>query len=469
MNGARRFLHGAWAILLGTFAGCSGGETVAPPPPPSIPVVPVASVAVTPQTVNVMVGESAQLTAVVTDTGGHVLTGQTVSWVSSAPQIATVSASGLVRAMSRGSVEIAATAEGKIGSAVATVGLVFMAVTAGVNHTCGLTIANTVYCWGDNSRGQLGIGSAGPSPVCQGTTSCTAPLPVSGGMQFTSVSAGWEYSCGVTTAGAGLCWGSGYGGELGTGDTTDSPAPALVAGGLGLVTVSAGSHHACAIAATGDLYCWGSNIQGQLGDATSVQSAVPVLVVGGHAWMDVSAGDAHTCGIVVGDAAFCWGFAFYGQVGDGSPTSVSLPAAVAGGVSFTMVSAGYEHTCAISTRGAAYCWGRTGGIGDGTTLDTYRYTPVPVLGGLSFASLSAGSSSTCAAATDGSAYCWGTEPSATARGLQFATISVSTAGFHTCGVTPTGTVYCWGNGSVGQLGDSTTTDSAVPVKVAGQR
>jgi alpha-tubulin suppressor-like RCC1 family protein len=88
-------------------------------------------------------------------------------------------------------------------------GLVFTSLTTGWFHTCGLTSAGAAYCWGYNAEGQLGSGSAVDSSL--------VPVPVAGGLTFVAISAGSLHTCGLTSAGAVYCWGDDTWGELGDG------------------------------------------------------------------------------------------------------------------------------------------------------------------------------------------------------------------------------------------------------------
>jgi alpha-tubulin suppressor-like RCC1 family protein len=471
------------AALL-ALSSCGGGGDGGVPSAP----VPVASVTVSPGQLSLLVGQIQQFTATTKDASGNVLTGRTVTWASSAPGVGTVSATGLVTGVSAGPATITATSEGQSGTATVTVAslpsLVFAGVSAGGLHTCGLTTGGAAYCWGDNFFYQLGAGST--------ALGSTTPLPVAGGLTFASVRAGSFHSCGLTTGGAAYCWGRNTAGELGNGSTNfGSSVPVPVSGGLSFTAVSAGLDfapanagvaHSCGLTTSGAAYCWGGNSRGQLGNGSTASSSVPVLVSGGLNFVAVSAGDGFTCGLTTSGAAYCWGGNSFGELGIGSTADSPTPALVVGGHTFATVSAGSGWTCGVTTTGAAYCWGANGAgvLGNGST--TGSSVPVPVSGGLSFAGVSPGGGHTCGVTTAAAGYCWGDNtfgqlgngattntsvPVPVSGGLSFAAVSAGSG--HTCGVTSSGTVYCWGYNADGELGSGTTTDRAVPTKVVGQQ
>jgi alpha-tubulin suppressor-like RCC1 family protein len=281
-------------------------------------------------------------------------------------------------------------------------GLTFASITAGYSHTCALTSAGAAYCWGDNSTGALGVATTADSSA--------TPVAVAGGLTFTHISAGYSHTCAVAADGSAYCWGANESGELGTGSVgQDSPTPALVAGGLQFASVSAGGVYSCGITTTGAGYCWGSNAYGVLGDGTTNDSPTPVPVAGGLTLASIAAGVYHTCAVTTNGAAYCWGQAGSGQLGTGlTSLSSSTPLAVAGGHSFAAITVGELSTCAVTTANAAYCWGSGtfGALGSGST--SQANTPQLVSGSQTYSAISAGISfHVCALDTSAGMACWG--------------------------------------------------------------
>lgn len=337
-------------------------------------------------------------------------------------------------------------------------------VTTGIAHTCAITTAGDVRCWGDNFEGQLG-GQAWPV--------ARIPVEVSGLPEMMSVDAGDAHTCGVTATGAVKCWGDNWAGQLGNGSTEDQTAPVDVVGlSAGVVDVTAGGAHSCALLETGSVMCWGWNPWGALGDGSTTSSAVPVEVDGLSNVVQVDTGGTHSCAVDRVGAAFCWGRNMNGQIGDATGVDRLTPVGVNGHDGDVLsLSAGAAHTCAVSEGGAVTCWGWNfdGQLGDSTR--TTRLAPVPVAGlAQGVTQASAGLWHTCARTSAGAALCWGANRSKqigdrTARtrttptrvlGLQAGVLQVHAGGAHTCARVGGGSVRCWGDNEDGQIGDNSS-------------
>lgn len=385
-------------------------------------------------------------------------------------------------------------------------GVAWVAAAAGGSHSCALSASGTVYCWGSDERGQLGLGGdipGGGSGGCSGPCSLR-PRAVASGAALDTVVSGAGHTCGLTPRGAAVCWGANDRGQLGDSTRTDRPVPTPVAGGLAFRSLSAGGRHTCGITRTRrHLYCWGDDFWGQIGRRGRSTAAVtgPRFVL--RDARAVSAGTDHTCALVGPDRLlYCWGRNHRGQLGLGyaSERPETLPTLVFVGA--RSVAAGRWHTCALSAAGsAAICWGWNdeGAVGTGRESG-FEPNPRRVTGGGTYRLLDAGGGHSCGVTGNGALRCWGDDlrgqlglgngggfrpaPAAVAQGRSLRSVSTGTGAVvetaappasdldgrrlaaHTCAVDGDAELLCWGDNSHGQLGDGTRTPRSRPVRVA---
>lgn len=148
-------------------------------------------------------------------------------------------------------------------------------VVAGPTHTCVRMSNGSLYCWGDNRFGQLGLGDLAPRLV---------PTQVAGGMAggVTQIFTGGSHSCVLKVDGTLWCWGDNRSGQLGLGDTDPRQLPVQVAPELLGNQVSAayaGGAHTCVVKTDGSVWCWGNNQYGQVSSTAGARTTVPVRLL----------------------------------------------------------------------------------------------------------------------------------------------------------------------------------------------
>jgi alpha-tubulin suppressor-like RCC1 family protein len=134
-------------------------------------------------------------------------------------------------------------------------------VSAGNRHTCSLTKQGSLWCWGKNNSGELGDGSKQKR---------LNPVSVSRlGTDVTFVTLGYSHTCATKRDASLWCWGGDHSGQLGIGRKEAQEFPVQVASvGTTTVFVAAGGHHTCTIKNDASFWCWGENSYGQLGGGT---------------------------------------------------------------------------------------------------------------------------------------------------------------------------------------------------------
>ncbi len=343
------------------------------------------------------------------------------------------------------------------------------------DFTCGIQDDGTLWCWGLNMKGQLGIGVVG--------SSISSPSAVSPNVSWNSVSTGDQHSCGIQSDNSLWCWGHNSAGQV-DGEVSGFRTyiydkPARVDPATDWAQVSAGGQSTCAVKNDGTLWCWGSNGLGQLGQGDTADYVGVQQVTSDTDWASVSVSPAgldisrrgFVCALKTDGTLWCWGDNTYSQLGI-SATDVFTPTQIGSASDWVDVNAGTDGTCAINSTGQLYCWGedRYDRLGNGTQGDIS--TPTQIGSMTNWSDVILGFSSSCGLLSSGEIQCAGlnedgqlgdgtTTNSQTfvtagaamdwtdvAVGARFAQIfngDPSWPGYG-CGIRTNGTLWCWGEG-----------------------
>lgn len=198
-------------------------------------------------------------------------------------------------------------------------------ISAGNAFVCGIAENDEAYCWGANSRGTLGDGTFENDSL---------PRLVAGGYTWKQVRAGWTFACGITMNDDAYCWGLNGNGQLGDGGVVDtSNVPVPVAGGLKFTSLQLSIYNTCGVTTDGAVYCWGRNQYGELGNGEldSGYSATPVQVYSSAVFLDAGGGSGFSCGLSASHVVYCWGESAQGQLGNGTLSYSTTPVQATGG------------------------------------------------------------------------------------------------------------------------------------------
>jgi alpha-tubulin suppressor-like RCC1 family protein len=327
-------------------------------------------------------------------------------------------------------------------------------------------------------------------------------------INLSKIYAGNIHTCAIAD-GQVYCWGDNTYGQLGLGDTAISArnlSPNVVPNLSGITQLAVGEYHTCALAsASGTIKCWGKNSDfGQLGIGNNFDSTTPINTVSIGTMASISSKANHTCAVKTDGSVYCWGKNEFSQIGQanstayysspvqtGSTWTSGISQVVAGGA-FTLtqfcdtatppvcgLSTYGGHTCSLTTGGAVQCLGNNleAELGNASTTPALSVTPVATSPALtSVSQLSAASYSNCALKTDGTVHCWGNnargqcgQPAANATLISPTQISgltsvskISAGTKHVCSIEQTtNNIKCWGKNGNGQLGQLDGTGAVI--------
>lgn len=369
-------------------------------------------------------------------------------------------------------------------------------LAAGNDYSTVVLYDSTARSWGTNYRGALGTGSS---------TETATPLPVIyNEVYFSDVSAlsAYTHTLAVRNDGTVWAWGSNESGELGLApDFSNHNTPIPVSGLTNIKAIATGEEYSLALGSDGTVWSWGSNYDGQLGnrfdiDYSTEDGYTPMRVVSpdGTGFLTdviaISASCSTSMALRSDGTVWTWGTNSYGNLGIGTTDNNEHPVPVqVNGLSDIMaIAAGYNHYLALKSDGTVWAWGENyyyGQLGDGTF--TNRSSPVQVTGLDGVTALSAGEIGSMALKEDGTVWTWGSNydgllgdgvPEGDASdyslipiqvvgvdGIEYITnaVAIDAGVNHNIAVLGDGTVVTWGANDSGQLGIGTTDYDSHPI------
>jgi alpha-tubulin suppressor-like RCC1 family protein len=254
----------------------------------------------------------------------------------------------------------------------------------------------TLWAWGRNDYGQLGVGDASNrySPVQVGSDT------------WSMISLGDAHALGIKSNGTLWSWGA-NGGRLGLGDDGHRYSPVQIGSDSNWSKVGAGSTHGLAIKTNGTLWAWGDNSYNKLGNGTGVSTKSPIQIGSDTNWVEVYGGVYHSVARKSNGTLWAWGYGGHGNLGQGNTTDISTPTQIGSDTDWSKLFLTEYTTFAIKTNGKLWGWGYNDSymLGDGTT--TQRNAPVLISDDTDWSEVRGGRFHTLASKTDGTLYAWG--------------------------------------------------------------
>lgn len=254
------------------------------------------------------------------------------------------------------------------------VGTGFIRVSHGRNHACALANDGTVSCWGSNASGQLGRGSFG-GPESD------VPAQVQGLSNVRAVVAARSHTCALKNDKTVWCWGGNSDGQLGiglSGSGNDRNVPTQVPGLLEVAILSANAYHTCATKTDRSAWCWGGNQSSQLGVGDALDRTTPTKIP--NAFLTDAALAGSTFSLArAGGSVFTFGSNTNSELGRGAIGVSPLPVQILSLDNVSYADVGFSHACVLR-QNALLCWGdnNSGQLGLGDMADRNAPVAVPI-------------------------------------------------------------------------------------------
>jgi len=270
-----------------------------------------------------------------------------------------------------------------------------ISVVTGRRHTVALARDGGVWAWGANEYGELGLGrktSGGEgSPVL---------VRVRGLTDIQAIAAGGGHSLALRRDGTVWAWGANGYGEVGLRGRIQA-LPRRVSELPSVVAIAAGENHSLALAHDGTVWTWGRNVEE---DAAEEATATPQQLWGVTEVVAVAGGQFHSLALKDDGTVWAWGVSYFGQLGNGREESESVPVRVHGLDDVTAIAAAGLHSMAVREDGTAWIWGAPE-LGDPEAGNDV--VPARVLGLRDVVATATGDNHAIALLSDGTVRTWG--------------------------------------------------------------
>ena len=272
-------------------------------------------------------------------------------------------------------------------------------VAAGWGHTVALKTDGSLWAWGYGGLGQIGNGSY--------TMNFNAPQQIGVAKNWQTIVTGNGHTVALKTDGSLWAWGNNFSGQLGIGSTFDRNTPTRVGTANDWQTVVAGKLHTVALKKDGTLWTWGNNTYGALGDGTTIRKTSPKQIGTANNWKTVATGGDHTIAIKTDGTLWAWGDNTYGALGDGTTTNKLDPTQIGSATDWKTIDGAINYTIAVKTDGTLWAWGfnSDGEFGNGTKINSL--VPLQIGTENNWQMIDGGSIHTVAIKADESLWTWG--------------------------------------------------------------
>jgi len=345
-------------------------------------------------------------------------------------------------------------------------------VATGEFHSVALTTNGLIWGWGNNNSGQLGLGNDAPLTV-------TIPTQLGDATDWVNIVAGYYHTLALKNNGTLWSWGANESGQLGLGDTDlDRYEPVQLNNDTDWSMVAGGANHTIALKTNGGIWSWGYNSFGQLGLGYSGDPddlgnpfnyvTIPTQIGIDSDWSLIASGSAHSFAIKNNGTLWSWGSNVFMQLGLEDSDNRTTPSLVNTSSDWAKVNSAYSHTVTIKTNGTIWYWGG------------YAFSPTQLGEDIDWLNVDAGGviddpSYTIGMKTNATLWAWGyniygqlglgdfNQRSAPAQiGTTSDWVTFIAGGYHNIGLTTGNILYVWGLNDYNQLGLGDTINRNIP-------